>query len=343
MFSCVARIGSDKGRPDAAGGFALVVVIVILLLVSFLASELILQVKTELRVTQNIKSRTVGAFLAEAGVNLGIFRLVDRPAAPPAIGNPEDYEEFFEGYEYAVDLPAGRVSYFVASETGKIDLNKSPMPLIEMFVAYHLGGDAAKEEVATVLDSLLNWRDNDDLHRLSGAESEAYSALDEPYIARNGNIEDPSEFFLIKGTDKLLGKFHADEVFTVHNGTGKINFNSLTPAMLDFVTLGNAEAKEAYRAAKEEFHGVLNQALAMEIMGEMRYLELQPYLVFATGNSVYYSVVGTGEAGGEPEGGATPPVHAGGHERKRPGTRVSVMIRKDAAGFVRLIRRERYS
>ena len=33
-----------------------------------------------------------------------------------------------------------------------------------------------------------------------------YEELEDPYIARNGKILDPTEFFLINGTDELVDK-----------------------------------------------------------------------------------------------------------------------------------------
>ena len=329
------------------GGFALVVVIVVVLLASFLASQLIMQVRTELAVSHNIKARVSGHFLAEAGLSLGLFRLLDRPLDIPAIGPEEDWEDFYQGYEYQVFLPKGKVTYFVSSESGKIDLNKAEDPLIQLFLEYQLGEDK-EEEISTVLDSLLDWKDNDDLYRENGAESDYYGALKDPYIARNGKIEDPADFFLIKGTGPMLGKFFAEEIFTVHNTDGKINFNSLTPAMLDFLTGGDKEKAAAYRDALVEFKGKLNAAIASEILGD-QFVKFQPYLSYTTSNNQFYYIVGTGYAGVEQgqefsmpgqegeegEEGATP--------RKLPGTIDSMIIKKEGGGFTCLAWQERFT
>ncbi len=331
---------SGGGPPQETNrGFALVVVIVVVLLASFLASQLIMQVRTELAVSHNIKARVSGHFLAEAGLNLGLFRLLDRSLDIPALGAEEDWEDFSEGFEYQVFLPKGKVTYQVSSETGKIDLNKSPPALIELFLQYQLGEDQ-EEEIATVKDSLLDWQDNDDLHRENGAESEYYGGLKDPYIARNGKIEDPADFFLIKGTGPMLGKFFPEEVFTVYGNTdGKINFNSLTPAMLDFLTGGDKEKAMAYREAKVEFKGKLSPAVAAEILGD-QYAIFQPYLSYDTRNNQYYYVVGTGYAGAEQE-----PEGAGEEEetpRTIPGTIDSMIIKKEGGGFTCLAWRERF-
>ena len=139
------------GRSER--GFALVVVILILLLVSVLVANLVMQVRSELQVARNIKDRTAGRFLAEGGVQLAIFRKQDR------VVNSEgtEYERFLEGFSYETMLAdKGRIRYYLVSESGKIDLNTVPRQLLELFLVYH---GLEIDEVDTVYDSLLDWRD----------------------------------------------------------------------------------------------------------------------------------------------------------------------------------------
>lgn len=274
-------------------GFALVVVIVIMLLVSFLAGQLILNVRTELQVAFNAKARASGLALAEAGVNLGIFRLLDKPLHYIS----EDYESFHEGYEYAAFLPSGRVQYTVLNESGKMDLNKMNESLLKVFLEYL---EVEVDDQSIIIDSLYDWRDSDDLHRLNGAEQEYYESLDDPYIPRNGRIQDPAEFFLVKGTETLARKFKASDAFTVHNKSNKINFNSLTPFMLDFLVEGDEEKKTAYRDAKQEL-GTLNASQARIVLGDERFERCASFLTYSAANNKYYTVIGQGQPGGSEE------------------------------------------
>ncbi|MBI5557596.1 MAG: general secretion pathway protein GspK [Deltaproteobacteria bacterium] len=270
-------------------GFALVVVIVIMLMISFLAAQLILSVRTELRVALNDKAHAAGVCLAQGGVNLGLFRLLDKPVEYIN----EDYEIFIEGHEYDAFLETGHLSYYVVNESGKLDLNKANMPLLKLFLEYMQTG---AEEREVITDSLQDWIDTDDLHRLNGAELDTYQDLEDPYIPRNGEIMDPAEFFLVNGTEHLAGLFKANEVFTVHNSTGMINFNSLTPLMLDFLTEGDEEKKKAYREAKD-LYGNLSQEQAMQILGNERFDQCSAGLTYTSGNNKFYSIVARGEAG----------------------------------------------
>jgi len=152
------------------------------------------------------------------------------------------------------------------------------------------------DDQSVIIDSLYDWRDSDDLHRLNGAEQEYYQALDDPYIPRNGRIQDPAEFFLIHGTDKLSKKFKASNIFTVHNTSRKINFNSLTPLMLDFLVEGDEEKKIAYRDAKQEL-GTLNASQARIILGDERFDRCASFLTYSVANNKYYTVLAQGKPG----------------------------------------------
>jgi len=283
MSAVKLHVASSAQRDK---GFALVVVIVILLLVTFLASQLILQVRTELKVAHNVKQRGAGVFLAEAGINLGLFRIMDKPV----YYDDEEYENFLEGHPYETSLPNGRVLYYVVNESGKIDLNNPSPRLLELFLEYH---NIEPDRIATIVDSLQDWRDKDNLHRLNGAEQDTYEELTPPYIPRNSNITEPDEFFLVNGTDILFDKFAADEIFTVHNTSRKINFNSLTPAMLDFLTAGDPEKKQAYIEAQNQYIR-LNAIHAIEILGDERYGLLRSFLNFSSNNNNYYFIVSEG-------------------------------------------------
>lgn len=284
---------TKRTKSTGQQGFALVVVIVIMLLISFLASQLILNVRTELRIALNAKAQAAGICLAQGGVNLGLFRLLDKPVEYIN----EDYEKFLEGYEYSTFLETGHLTYYVVNESGKLDLNRLNKPLLELFLEYM---KLEPDEREVIIDSLLDWQDSDDLHRINGAELDTYQELDDPYIPRNGKIMDPSEFFLIHGTAPLAGLFKANEIFTVHNESGSINFNSLTPMMLDFLTEGDEEKINAYHEA-QQLYGVLTQEQARQILGDERFNQCSAGLTYSSGNNRYYSIVARGEAGVDAE------------------------------------------
>ena len=264
------------------------------------------------------------SFLAEAGVQLAGFRMLDQPVE--YLG--EEYEKLIHGLPYETILQKGAIKYMVTGETGKIDLNwnENSTQLLRLFLEFH---GLETEQIDIIVDALLDWRDTDDLVRLNGAEMKAYEELVPSYIPRNGNIEDPAEFFLIYGTELLRGKLVAEEVFTVRNpnGNGKIDYNNLTPAMLDFVTDRDESKKEAYREALAlSPTGKLNPATARQVFGDERYDLLAPY--FNENNPSpgrYYAVIAYGQA--YAENAQEEQIPSG------PVCRIDAVIGKEARGF----------
>jgi type II secretory pathway component PulK len=323
-----------KPAPDKRQGFALMVVIVILLLVSFLASQLIMQVRTELRTAANTGFRTTARLLAESGVNLALFRLLDQPE--PGTGTAEfDEAGFLLGRTYETDLPTGKIKYYAVNEAGKINLNSNVNGLLRTFLDFQ---GLEPDEVAVVVDSLADWRDSDSLYRINGAEEDYYQSLEPPYSPRNGNLEDAAEFFLVKGTEALRGRFDPYEVFSVSSKGGAVNFNSLTPAMIDFLVEGDKDKLARYWELKES--GVkLSAVQAQEILGPERFADLRNYLRFDLMNN-QYSIVSTGFA----DKGKRPANEKGSGEsvEYHPGVVLRLLVEIGGNGFTNLTWRERY-
>ena len=54
-------------------------------------------------------------------------------------------------------------------------------------------------ELDTIVDSIFDWRDTDNLHMLNGAEDDYYQSLDRPYSSKDGPFDSPEELLLVKG------------------------------------------------------------------------------------------------------------------------------------------------
>jgi general secretion pathway protein K len=275
------------------GGFALLVVILVMLITSFLASQLILKVRTDLKISTNIQQRLVGRMLAEGGVNLALFRLIDKPDL--------EYEEkldgaiFLGGRSYETVLSTGKMEYYAVSESGKIDLNRSHNDLLRKFFVYQGLDD---EEADIVLDSILDWRDEDELYRVNGAEGEYYEEEGFAYIPRNGKIEDPAEFFLIRGTESLKGRFDPYDFFTVNNSDGKLNINNLSPVMLSFLVNDDADLIGKFREEQDlSVSGRLSKTILKGIVDDGIYGTLGVHLADSANVSKIYSIVANGYAG----------------------------------------------
>ncbi len=318
-------------------GFALLVVIIVLLLVSLLASQLIMEVRTEMRTAANSRELTAGRLLAEGGVNIALFRLLDKPELGV---EPEEFggAEFSLGRKYETVLPTGKIEYYALDESGKINLNAGAVGLLSMFLEYQ---GLKPEEIAVVQDSLQDWRDNDNLIRLNGAELDYYQTLSPPYSPRNGNMEDPAEFFLLKGTESLRGRFDPYEVFTVYNNpSNRLNFDSLSMELVKFLVAGDPGKLAQYQELKNE-NGKISATQGQVLLSPERFSLLQNYIGFNMKPSSFFSIVARGLLGKENAPAATEGADAN-PAAARSGAMVRVLVKTNPAkdGFSYLSWRE---
>lgn len=267
-------------------GFALVVVLLVLLLVTGLAAELVFTVRTGVQEGVQVKQQTLSRGLAKAGVNLALFHLLDTP-----VGFAED-GPYIQGTTRSVYLQTGNVEFQIVNESGKMDLSHINRPLLSQFLEQQ-GYPPDEQEI--LIDSMQDWIDTDDLHRLNGAEDEYYETLTVPYKAKNGPFTDPAELLMVRGAEKLHGRMNPADFFTLHNPGGRINFNGLTPSLLHTLVSGDEERIQQYNELKEE--GVALQAVHAQLILDGDYAMWQPYLVYSTGKNRYYTVTATGFAG----------------------------------------------
>ncbi len=92
--------------------------------------------------------------------------------------------------------PPLKATLTLSPEASRLNLNQADaQALRDLFLEHHI----PEHEAEIMADSLLDWRDEDDLHRLNGAEKDYYQ--DRGYVPRNGPLKDLSEVTLIKGFD----------------------------------------------------------------------------------------------------------------------------------------------
>src|SRR5262249_3937245 len=76
-------------------------------------------------------------------------------------------------------------------------------PVILETALMMVGADNA--DIPTIIDSYFDWVDNDGPKtHLSGAENPDYLAMDPPYYAKNGPVDDIRELLLIKGMTEQI-------------------------------------------------------------------------------------------------------------------------------------------
>lgn len=238
------------GTPVPASGdrrgFALVIVLWLFVTLFVLGAEFAQEMRQDAQATVNFADETQSYYLASAAANLTFYRLlqVHREQAlgqgqkqVGEGGEPEPPLVSTDGLWHSVDLWGAPVSVRVVDEGGKIAIN-----WVDQTVLRHVMGNLGvpPDEADVIADSIVDWRDTDDEKRVNGAESEYYSGLDRPYVAKNAPIDALEEILMIRGVtpDLYYGgtqdhPIGLKDIFTVFRPpNGKLNVRYMTPEVL---------------------------------------------------------------------------------------------------------------
>ncbi len=288
-------------------GFALIIVLWIAVFLTVMAFDFASNMRLEARISRNYLDGARAYFLALSGLDLAVAEFQRRndyveKSKTDSLSELQTEKEdlwVFDGTENVVEVGEDRITLQMFSEEGKIDLNKSNSTVLRSFL--ELSG-LESEDRSVLLDSIEDWRDADNLHRMNGAEDDYYEKLDPPYKARNGDFESVEELLLVRGmTEELmyrdlskegdLPKLKSDseekskkrrsssvrfaDCLTIYNTSGKINLNSAP--------------KEVLLAVPFLTPGLVNRILELRDTRGAEFLDADDYRR-ALGDDVYNAV-----------------------------------------------------
>ena len=177
-------------------GIALIIVLWITTLLMLIASSFIYAMRTDVNIVTNSLARARLEAAADAAVQRGIFEMFKPPQLPgrwttDGVAQPWSYQGV------TVDVS-------MTDESGKIDINTASDALLRgLFLAQGMKDD----EAAAVTDAILDWRDQDSLKRLRGAEEAEYLAAGYSYKPANAAFQSNEELRLVMGmTPELFDK-----------------------------------------------------------------------------------------------------------------------------------------
>jgi general secretion pathway protein K len=211
LVSRFARLASLR-RGDTVGerGLALLTVLWVLALLSVIATGLVSQTHAELQIVGNMKEAARARALAEGGVFLAISHLLDPSLETQWL--PDGRERIFE-------YGSGAIRIVLQDEAGKIDINAASDELLAgLFAVLGVGS----EETARLVDAIADWKDEDDLRRLNGAEREDYRRAGLPWVPRNGPFEAVEELRLVFGITPALYA-RALPFITIYSQNARVN------------------------------------------------------------------------------------------------------------------------
>ena len=151
-------------RINSQQGIALVLVLWVLLLLTIITGSFALMARMDRLEAHALLSGTQARLSAESAINLAVLALRD----------PDDETRMLaDGRLYETEIDGVLLEVSATDERGKVDINATDeLTLANLFTGHGMELEDAELLAAAVMD----WRDEDELERVNGAEEDAYLA-----------------------------------------------------------------------------------------------------------------------------------------------------------------------
>jgi general secretion pathway protein K len=223
-------------RSDGQRGAVAILALWGMVLVLILLAAAGFTTRTEVRIAENAIASSRARHAAEAGTQLGLFRLLQRRATGVAIfdGTPEEWQDGSTG-----------VAISILDEAGKIDINQAPLELLAgLFVAV-----GRKSEEAMLLACNI-------LERRGGGDSGCPQTSDETAPLRTRPFAAPEELAQLPGVGAETYAAIADSV-TVTTGASAIDPAVASRTALLAIPGATPDLVDAYLAQREMWRDLL--------------------------------------------------------------------------------------
>jgi len=231
-------------------GSALIIVMWLMVLLSVVVAHYSREVRIETDLATDYIQREKAYYLALAGTQRAILE-ISRDTEPSIDTLKDSWHANPEAYK---DVPVGHTGTYsvqVVDEDGKIDLNSVDHGVLSRLL-YAMG--VKRDQLETIVDSILDWMDEDDIRRLKGAENDFYEKLDPPYQSKDGPFDSVLELLLVQGvTEDIFWGYEGEDGFvpglvdlvTVYQSKPVININTAPGPVLEAVLGVGASTVEA--------------------------------------------------------------------------------------------------
>ncbi len=130
--------------------------------------------------------------------------------------------EFTVSYRFGNDEEGNAVYLYGASdEGGRFNINEIGADLLAELPGF-------SGEIAS---AVLDWRDEDNLARLEGAEDDYYEGLENPYECKDAKFNVPEELLLVRGVTREIYEGVKD-IITVYGESKEVNINTAAETVL---------------------------------------------------------------------------------------------------------------
>jgi general secretion pathway protein K len=220
-------------------GFALVLVLWVLSLLTIMAGSFALSMRREAAIVTGSRNNAQAMAVAESGLAIAELMLM----------NPDPLQRWrTDGSVYQIDYAESKIRIRLLAETGKVDLNSADHALLLGLMTY---APLETELQTKLVDAILDWRDEDDLLHLEGAEKDEYKKAGLSYRPRNKPFQSIEELQLVLGMNEQVFKWF-ENLVTVYSGQAKVDLTQAGKEVLQVLPDMDAELINGYIAARRE-------------------------------------------------------------------------------------------
>ncbi|MFZ2172146.1 MAG: type II secretion system protein GspK [Methylococcaceae bacterium] len=214
-------------------GLALVLVLWVLSLLTIMAGSFALSMRRETSIIEGVRNNAQAMAIAESGLAIAEMMLL----------NPDQDKRWrADGNIYQVDFINAKVRLRVLSETGKIDINKADQTLLQGMMSQ---APVDAEQQTKIINAILDWRDQDDLVHINGAEKKEYQEAGLNYQPRNKPFQSVEELQLILGIDASVFE-EIEDLITIYSGQQQVDLRYAAKEVLQVIPELDAELVDTY-------------------------------------------------------------------------------------------------
>jgi type II secretory pathway component PulK len=178
--------------------------------------------------------------LVNAGFRLGLWKLNENNGQTDALNQDwANDPQVFKNYKFAdgsvtigyqTERDKDPITYGMIDEESKININTASYEVLMRLPGM----------TSSLVYSIIDWRDKDNVTSPDGAENSYYQTMKKPYSCKNDDFEFIDELLLVKGcTSENLAQFR--DLITVY-GSGKVNINTAPRSVLKAIGLSDTLA-----------------------------------------------------------------------------------------------------
>lgn len=212
-------------------GFAMVIVIWVLTLLIIMAGSFALTMRRETTVISAVKDNAIAQAIAETGITMAqqMLFLAD-----------ENKRWRADGSLYQLRYLDADIRVRLFSEQGKVDINKADEVMLTTLIS-SVSVDLDKQQ--QLVSAIIDWRDQDDLIHLNGAEKDQYEEAGLSYQPANNDFQLIDELQMVLGMTAEIYQ-QLKPLITVYSKQANVNLEvaskeviqaigSLDPVVMD--------------------------------------------------------------------------------------------------------------